>query len=191
MKRILALAMFCLWFSVAQAQDDKLANLMSEREQLVMEYQYYNQQNSNFWGKKSKKDLINIVETLKKIINKDTELIGAVKEMSIKKIAESSVKNERVDKQALQALQDQRSINERISSLQNQIAGLENQVKMKERKVKDLEAQLELTNEERFGKDKVITILAIATVVFLLYAIFLQIRLNHAKATSKKRVRKV
>lgn len=194
-KKLLAFAIFCLWFVSVQAQEpaqeDKLTRLMSEREQLVLQYQYYNQQNSNFWGKKSKNDLIAIIETLKKIINTDTELIGAVKETSIKKIAEHSVKENRVDREALRALQDQRAINDRISNMQNQVAALESQVKIRERKVKDMEVQLAGANEERFGKDKVITILAIAAAIFLLYAILLQIRLNKAKATPRKRVKKV
>lgn len=195
MKKLLALAALCLCFVGAQAQEpdqeDKLSRLMNEREQLVLEYQYYNQQNSNFWGKKSKKDLMSIIETLKKIINKDTELIGAVKESSIKKIAEHSVKESRVDRQALQALQDQRLINDRLTNLQNQVGALENQVKIRDRKVKELEAQVESANEERYGKDKVITILAAAAVIFLLYTIILQVRLNNAKkAAPRKRVKK-
>lgn len=181
----------CLWLASANAQEDKLTQLMNEREQLVLEYQYYNQQNSNFWGKKSKKDLLNIVETLKKIINKDTELIGAVKEASIKKIAESSVKNDRVDRQALQALQDQRMINDRISNLQSQVAGLENQIKIKDRKVKELEAELAESEEELYGKDKVITILGAAAVIFLIYTIILQVRLNKANSKTRKRAKKV
>lgn len=201
MKRLLAFALLCLWFVNVQAQEqeiekqkekeDKLTTLMNEREQLVLQYQYYNQQNSNFWGKKSKKDLIAIIETLKKIINTDSELIRAVKETSIKKIAENTVKEDRVDRQALLALKDQRMINDRISNLQNKVNALENQIKLRERKVKDLETQLASADEERYGKDKVITVLAIAAVVFLLYAILLQIRLSKAKATPRKRAKKV
>jgi CRISPR/Cas system-associated endoribonuclease Cas2 len=196
MKKLLTIAVCSLWFVTVQAQQpaqqDKITNLISDREQLVLEYQYYNQQNSNFWGKKSKKDLIAIIETLKKIINKDSELINAVKETSIKKIAENAVKETRVDRQALQALQDQRAINDRISNLQGKVAGLENQVKLRERKVAELETQLIEANEGRYGKDKVITILAGVAALFLLYAIVLQIRLNKSKAAPpRKRAKKI
>jgi CRISPR/Cas system-associated endoribonuclease Cas2 len=190
MKKLFSLVICCLCFASAQAQEDKLAQLINEREQLVLEYQYYNQQNSNFWGKKSKNDLLNIVETLKKIINKDTELIGAVKEASIKKIAESSVKNERVDRQALQAMQDQRLINERISALQNQVSALENQIKFKDKKVKELEAEVTESEEERYGKDKVITILIAAVIIFLFYTVILQVKLNKANARPRKQTKK-
>ncbi|TXK45781.1 hypothetical protein FVR03_11855, partial [Pontibacter qinzhouensis] len=84
-KIVIAMLFFCMSLSGVKAQqNERLAALMEEREQLVMEYQFYNQQNSNFWGKKSKADLMNIIETLKKIINKDSELISAVKAASIK-----------------------------------------------------------------------------------------------------------
>jgi len=172
------------------AQESKLSKLISEREQLVLQYQYYNQQNSNFWGKKSKKDLLAIVETLKKIINTDTELIAAVKETSIKKIAENSVKEDRVHRQALQALQDQRLIKDRISNLQNQVAAMENQVNLRERKVKDMEVQLAEREDALYGKDKVITVLAVAAVLFLIYSIILQVRLSKAKAKPHKKTRK-
>lgn len=187
MKRLLAMAMLCLWIGGAQAQNDKLAELMSEREQLVLEYQFYNQQNSNFWGKKSKNDLLNIIETLKKIINTDSELIGAIKEASIKKIAQSTVENQREGKITVE---DQRIINARIADLQSQIKTLQVEVKKRERSIKDLEAQLVAGEELRYGKDKVIAILAVAAFVLLLYAIFLQVRLNN-KATPKPRKKKV
>ena len=186
MKRLLALAVCCLWFVGAQAQQqDKLTTLMNEREQLVMEYQFYNQQNSNFWGKKSKSDLISIIETLKKIINTDSELIAAIKEASIKKVAESTVDSQRAGKITVE---DQRNISSRMADLQSQIKMLQTSTKKRERTIKDLEAQLNESAELRYGKDKVITVLAVASFVLLLYAIFLQIRLSNAsKKVRKKR----
>ena len=165
-----------------KAQEDKIARLMSEREQLVLEYQYLNQQNNSFWGNKSKKDLLSIVDTLKELIRKDSELIAAVKEASIKKIAKNTVENQRSGKQIVV---DQRQINNRIQSLQNQVDGLQNQLKKRERIVKDLEIQAQEADEKRYGKDKVITILAVVSTILLLYAIILQVRLNNAKAKPK------
>ncbi|MER2998371.1 hypothetical protein [Pontibacter populi] len=165
-----------------KAQEDKIARLMSEREQLVLEYQYLNQQNNSFWGNKSKKDLLSIVDTLKELIRKDSELIAAVKEASIKKIAKSTVENQRSGKQIVV---DQRQINNRIQGLQNQVDGLQNQLKRREAIVKDLEIQLQEAQEKRYGKDKVITVLAVISVILLLYAIMLQVRLSNAKAKPK------
>ncbi|WP_242918960.1 hypothetical protein [Pontibacter liquoris] len=183
-----ALALLCLTTFRVQAQDDRLTTLMNEREQLVLEYQFYNQQNSSFWGKKSKKDLINILETLKKIINKDSELIGAIKVASIKKIAESTVENQREGKITVE---DQRIVNARIADLQSQIKVLQVNVKKRERTIHELQEQLKSKDDLRYGKDRVIAILAGAAVLFLLYAVFLQVRLNkvHAKGKKKKVVK--
>ncbi|MHA6247917.1 hypothetical protein ACXYMU_08290 [Pontibacter sp. CAU 1760] len=185
MKKLLMLALCCLWFAGAQAQQpDKLADLMNEREQLVMEYQFYNQQNSNFWGKKSKNDLINIIQTLKKIINTDSDLIAAIKEASIKKVAESTVESQREGKITIE---DQRIIKAQMAELQSQIKMLQTNIKKRERTINDLELQLSDTAELRYGKDKVISILAVAAFILLLYAVVLQIRLNNV---SKKAPRK-
>ncbi|WP_299822078.1 hypothetical protein [uncultured Pontibacter sp.] len=190
MRRFLMAVLFSLAFAGVQAQDakqkvqeDKLSRLMEEREQLVMEYQYYNQQNSNFWGKKSKSDLLSIVETLKKIINKDTELIAAVKEASIKKIAESTVGAQREGKIIRE---DQRIIDARFANLQSQVKTLQSQLKKRERTIKDLEEQVNASAELRYGKDKVISILAVVCFILLLYAVFLQVRLGKAKAAAAK-----
>ncbi len=186
-KKILAVLVVCMCFTGVKAQQDaRLASLMEEREQLVMEYQFYNQQNSNFWGKKSKADLMHIIETLKKIINKDSELIGAVKAASIKKVAENTVEIQRSGKQVQV---DQRQINDRIAGLQSQINTLESQLKKRERSLQDLQTELAASDEKRYGKDKVIAILAVAAFIIFLYAVLLQIRLGKATTKSKKKSR--
>ena len=189
MKKLLAICFCCLWFVGAQAQEqappqeDKLSRLMGEREQLILEYQYYSGQNSNFWGKQSKKDLLNIIDTLKEIIRKDSELIAAVKEVSVRKIAESTVESQRAGKMIQQ---DERLINNQISDLKGQISTLESQAKKRERAILDLKEQLNSTDEVRYGKDRVIAILGGAAFIMFLYAVFLQIRLS-TKKTPKKR----
>ncbi len=180
-KKFLVVALLCLGIVNVQAQEqeDKLSRLMSEREQLIMEYQFYNQQNSNFWGKKSKSDLLSIIETLKKIINKDSELIGAIKEASIKKIAESTVETQREGKMVRE---DQRIIDTRISGLQSQIKTVQSQLKKRERTIKELEEQVNASADLRYGKDKVISILAVVCFILLMYAVFLQVRLGKLKS---------
>ncbi|NDK54463.1 hypothetical protein [Pontibacter fetidus] len=194
-KKLLTLGLMCTMLMNVQAQDtptpekakaqeDKIARLMSEREQLVLEYQYLNQQNNSFWGNKSKKDLLSIVDTLKEIIKKDSELIAAVKEASIKKIAATTVETQRTGKQTIA---DERQINDRIEGLQSQISSLQSQVKKRERTIKDLEVQVNEADEKRYGKDKVITVLAIVAAILLFYAIVLQVRLNKAKSKVRKK----
>ena len=196
MKRLFVTALLCLSFMGAQAQsqeqkqvqEDKLTRLMEEREQLVMEYQFYNQQNSNFWGKKSKSDLLSIIETLKKIINKDTQLIAAVKEASLKKLAESTVELQREGKIVRE---DQRIIDARFSNLQSQVKTLQSQIKKRERTIKELEDQVKASADLRYGKDKVISIMAVVCFILLMYAVFMQVRLSKVKAAAvKPRARK-
>ncbi|WP_377511182.1 hypothetical protein [Pontibacter locisalis] len=184
MKKLLVIVFLCIACIKGHAQDDKLTRLMNEREQLVMEYQYYNQQNSNFWGKKSKKDLLHIIETLKKIINTDSELIAAVKEATIKQMAASTVESQREGKIVLE---DQRIIDSRISGLQSQVKTLQSQLKKREREIADLNEQIKESYNLRYGKDKVITILAVVAFVLLLYAVFLQVRLNKAATVTRKK----
>ncbi|MCP2044569.1 hypothetical protein [Pontibacter sp. HSC-36F09] len=190
MKKLLAIFICCLWFVGAQAQEqttpqeDKLSRLMGEREQLILEYQYYSGQNSNFWGKQSKKDLLNIIDTLKEIIRKDSELISAVKEASVRRIAESTVESQRAGKMIQQ---DERLINNQITDLKGQISTLESQAKKRERVILDLKEQLKATDEVRYGKDRVIAILGGAALLFFLYAVFLQVRLSTKKAPKKRK----
>lgn len=183
-KILLVFTLLSSLLATAQAQEDKLSILMSEREQLILEYQYYNQQNSNFWGKKSKKDLLNIIETLKGIIKKDSELINAVKEASVKKIAETTVESKR-DNQL--TFEDKRLIDDRFNNLKKQINTLQSQLKKRERTIKELEDQVNASDERRYGKDKVIAILVGVAFLFLLYAIFLQVRLNKIKPRARKK----
>jgi CRISPR/Cas system-associated endoribonuclease Cas2 len=190
MKKLLALCVCCLWFVGAQAQEqpapqeDKMSRLMGEREQLILEYQYYSGQNSNFWGKQSKKDLLNIIDTLKEIIRKDSELIGAIKEASVRKIAESAVQNQQAGKMIQQ---DERLINNQIADLKGQISTLESQAKKRERVILDLKEQLKSTDDVRFGKDRVIAILGAGAFLMFLYAVFLQIRLSNRKPAKKRK----
>ncbi|MCC9167031.1 hypothetical protein [Pontibacter harenae] len=192
--RLLIMAVFCLSVLGAQAQqqeqlkqqeEDNLTEIMSEREQLIMEYQYLNQQNSNFWGKKSKQDLMSIIETLKKIINKDTELVAAVKEATIKRVAASTVDQQRAVKITVE---DKRNIDAQINDLKGQIKTLQTNSKKRERIIKDLEAELKGADDIRYGKDKVISVLAVVSFILLLYAVFLQVRLNNSKVAPKKKV---
>ncbi|WP_299760666.1 hypothetical protein [uncultured Pontibacter sp.] len=191
MKRIFALAMLCLFFVGAQAQteeqvqqEDKLSRLLSEREQLILEYQYYKQQNSSFWGTQSKKDLINIIETLKKIINKDTELVGAVKENSIRQIAQNKVQTSREGKLTIE---DQRNFEKQVSSLKSEVKTLESTLRKKDREMAELQTQVKASYDVKYGKDKVISVLAVGAFILLLYAVFLQIRLNKANAKPRKK----
>ncbi|MCX2739283.1 hypothetical protein [Pontibacter anaerobius] len=189
MKKLFAMAILCVWFTGALAQEqvkeeDKLSRLMSEREQLILEYQYFKQQNSSFWGTQSKKDLLNIIETLKKIINLDTELVAAVKENSIRQYAQSTVESKR---QGKLTIEDQRNFEKQVSSLQGEVKTLESTLRKKDREMAELQSQVQASYDVKYGKDKVISVLAVGAFILLLYAVFLHVRLSKAKSKPGKR----
>ncbi|PTX20158.1 hypothetical protein C8N40_103233 [Pontibacter mucosus] len=189
MKKIFAVIMLCLLVAGAQAQtevqqEDKLSRLMSEREQLILEYQYLRQQNSSFWGTQSKKDLLNIIETLKKIINLDSELVAAVKESSLREYAKTAVQTKREGKLTLE---DQRNFEKQVSSLKSEVKTLESTLRKKDKELADLKTQVKAGYDIKYGKDKVISVLAVGAFILLMYAVFLQVRLNKASSKARKK----
>ncbi|MDX5436369.1 MAG: hypothetical protein LPK03_04205, partial [Pontibacter sp.] len=85
-----------------------------------------------------------------------------------------------------------RIIDARFSNLQSQVKTLQSEVKKRERTIKELEDQVKASADLRYGKDKVISIIAVVCFILLLYAVFLQVRLNRLKAipSAKPRTRK-
>src|SRR6188472_4456113 len=96
MKKIFGIAFLLLLGFQVSAQDDEYQRLTKERLELITEYNYLNEQNSNFWGKKSKKDLMKIIDNLKAIIKKDTEIINNVQASYVKRNADLTVKTEKM-----------------------------------------------------------------------------------------------
>ena len=96
MKKIFGLSCFLFLSFKLLAQDDEYQRLTKERDELIVEYNYLNAQNSNFWGKKSKKDLLKIVDNLKAIIKKDTELLNNVQASYVKRNADLTAKTEKL-----------------------------------------------------------------------------------------------
>lgn len=86
---LLSLSLLTLTPSLArqdqEQQNEALERLMDERDRLLDQYERYEKTNSSFWGTKSKKDLKNIIGTLKNIIRKDTEVVRAVRASQVNK----------------------------------------------------------------------------------------------------------
>lgn len=121
------LFLFSTFFFVLQLTgfaQDNMSRLLKERDQLYKAYEHYNEQNSSLFGKKSKKDLLNIINTLKEIINKDTEIIREVRLQS------SQVKLQSTQKES-SYVNSNREIIERIHSLNDENEKLMAQVKLK------------------------------------------------------------
>ena len=180
-----AVLMFCSF--VAQAQSPELERLLNEREKLIEEYKYYNSQNSNFWGKKSKNDLLNIIETLKKIINKDSEIVAAVRAENIKTKATQEVTQE------LSQIQDQgnkQMLLDRIYDLEREVTSLRNLNKTKERKVTDLQDRLKEVREQKYNHDRITTIVSVVAGLLLLYTIILHVKLSRRPVAKTRKKRK-
>ena len=86
--------------------------------------------------------------------------------------------------------EDQRIIDSRISSLQSQTKMLQTQLKKREREIADLNVQVKESSELRYGKDKVISVIAVVAFILLLYAVFLQVRLNKVVAAASRKKKK-
>ncbi|WP_146903623.1 hypothetical protein [Adhaeribacter aerolatus] len=160
-----------------------LNRLLQERAQMIKDYEYYNAQNSNFWGKKSKKDLLNIIDVLKKVINKDSDIIREINLVNLKRQAEIKAAQAQAENQKKQiefrAMDDKRVVSDNLYDLKAQIQSLENKQKVKQRQLNALEESLTGSKETI---QKLQALLATSVVAILGLAIFAFSRRSKKKA---------
>jgi CRISPR/Cas system-associated endoribonuclease Cas2 len=163
MTKLLLLLTFTLLCLLPAAAQDNMTRLLKERDELYKAYDHYNQQNSSLFGKKSKKDLLNIITTLKEIINKDTEIIREVRLQS------SQVKMQSTQKES-SFVNNNREFIERISTLKNEQEKLEAQLKLK---TSEFQTQQEIVESqaESLSLLKIITGILAVTVLGLFWYI--------------------
>jgi CRISPR/Cas system-associated endoribonuclease Cas2 len=166
------------------AQEEKLATLLEEREQLTLEYQFYNNQNSNFWGKKSKKDLLQIVQTLKNIINKDSEIIREINTASLRKQVRTKAETGHIQRQVVD---DQRLTMENLYQLKQELASQQNLRKVKDRELARLREDLQEAHASRQQTDIVIAALGGIGLLLLIYIFMLRSKLPAAKNLARKK----
>ncbi|KAA9325216.1 hypothetical protein [Adhaeribacter soli] len=165
MKKLLSLCCLLLLCLQLSAQDDEYQRLVRERQELIKEYEFLNAQNSNFWGKKSKKDLMKIIDNLKAIIKKDTEIINSVQASYVKRNADLTVKTEKLQ---TERKADTRMISENIFEMKRQVANLETRDKQRLQRIKELEDRLQETKAAKTEHD-MITVFATLVALFLLF----------------------
>ena len=177
--KLLSLFLFCLQVTVAYSQDTtRLSQLLAEREKIHQEYIFLNAQNSNFWGKKSKKDLLNIIESLKEIIRKDSEIIREVNTESLKRQAQIKVEKERIQNQVID---DKRVVNDNFYDLKSQLNSLQNRQKVTQKELRIANDKAEALQSSR-NKYDLMLVLCMLIILGLLYYIFrLQSRLSKKK----------
>jgi hypothetical protein len=188
MKKLLFTATFFLFAFMCFGQEDtadKLDRLLQERSGLIKEYNYLNAQNSNFWGKKSKKDLLQIIGNLKDIIKKDSEIINSIQSYTVKRNAELQVKEEKI---TTEVQQSQQFVNDRLHDLNQQLKSSQNLAKVKQRRITDLEDQLKDQKSSAYERDRVILVLGGLCLLLIIYIVLLRIR---KKAPAKRKPKRV
>lgn len=171
MKKITSFCCLFLVCFLAFAQNDEYQRLITERQELIKEYNYLNAQNSNFWGKKSKKDLLKIIDNLKAIIQKDTEIINNVQASYVKRNADLTVKTEKLQSERKA---DTRNISDNIFELKRQVANLETRDQQRLRKIAELEERVKETKAAKTEHDMITVFATVVSLFLLLYIIRLR-----------------
>ncbi|HSI89494.1 MAG TPA: hypothetical protein VK927_00185 [Adhaeribacter sp.] len=156
-----------------RAQSDEYYRLTREREELIKEYNYLNEQNSNFWGKKSKKDLMRIIDNLKGIIKKDTEIINTVQASYLKRNADLTVKTEKLQ---TERKADTRVISDNIHEMKRQLSNLESRDKSRLQRIALLEDQLQEARDKKYEHDRITVLSSLLALTFLSYIIYQKTR---------------
>ena len=164
-----------LFLTLQTPQDDPLPRLIQERQQLVSQYEAANRQRNAFLANKpSKKDLEEVVDALKGIIRKDTEIVGAVQEATLRRTAAVAAENQQVKQQATVAQTDQSSTQQRFYDLQNQIQNLQERDRQRDKKLRDLQATAAAATSARTSRELLAVALAALSAGLLLYVLKLR-----------------
>lgn len=106
LKNFLFISLTLLPLFQSWGQVKPLDQLLQERDSLITRYHDLQQENNAFFGGKSKNDLRNIIGNLQKVINKDAEVVRALRSRSVKKQYQLTDKN-RKSYDELQELQQE------------------------------------------------------------------------------------
>jgi predicted RNA-binding Zn ribbon-like protein len=161
--------------------DDPLPRLIQERQQMVQQYEEAAAQRNAFLANKpSKKDLQEVVDALKGIIRKDTEIVRAVQAGTLRKTAAVVAENQQVKQLATVAQTDQSSTRERFHDLENQIANLQERDRQRDKKLQDLQATADEATAARTSRELLAAGLAVLCAGLLFYVLKLRGQLSAA-----------
>ncbi|QNH63921.1 hypothetical protein [Hymenobacter sediminicola] len=184
---LLACSAFAQTPALATAPTDPLPRLIQERQLMVQQYEAANtQRNSLFGNKPSKKDLQEVVDALKGIIRKDTEIVRAVQAGTLRKTAAVVAENQQAKQQITVAQTDQSSTRERFHDLENQISNLQERDKQREKKLQDLQATATEATQARTSRELLVAGLAVVCAGLLFYVLKLRSRLSTAPVKRRK-----
>ena len=177
-RKILFLLILISPFAAYSQDSTRLTQLLQERKILYQDYVFLNAQNSNFWGKKSKNDLLKIIDTLKEIIRKDTEIIQAVNTESLRRQALVTAEKNKLQNQVVD---DNRVVNNNLYELKSQLNSLQNLQKVKQKQLQLATEKVQSLQNSKQNSDLMV-VLCVLIILGLLYYIFsLQRRLLRKK----------
>jgi chromosome segregation ATPase len=163
---------------VPVTEPSPVTRLIQERELLVRQYEAANaRRNSLFGNQPSKKDLQEVIESLKGIIRKDTEIVQAVKNDALRRTASIVAEKQQAQQQISVAQTDQSSTQQRFYDLENQIQNLEMRDKQREKKLLDAQAAAKEAEDARTSREMIVVGLALLCVGLLLYIFKLRQRI--------------
>ncbi|SET44090.1 hypothetical protein [Hymenobacter actinosclerus] len=170
-----------------QQENPTIPRLIAERQQLVSQYEAANGQRNAFLANKpSKKDLQEVVEALKGIIRKDTELIQAVQAATLRQTAAVVAENQQVKQQVTVAQTDQSSTQQRFHDLENQIQNLQERERQHAKKMRDLQATADTATGARTSREVLAATLALLAAALLAYVLKLRGQLSSRPAPRRK-----
>ncbi|GAA3944619.1 hypothetical protein [Hymenobacter algoricola] len=152
------------------APPDLLTPLIQERGRMVKAYEDASaQRNSLFGNKASKKDLEEVVDVLKAIIRKDTEIVQALKESSLRRTASIVAEKTQAERQITVAQGDQSMTREKFYDLQNQIQNLQERDRQREAKLREYQATADEASQSRTTRELLAVALAVLSAGLLWY----------------------
>ncbi|ALJ00501.1 hypothetical protein [Rufibacter tibetensis] len=167
----------------------KVDRLITEREQLVLKYDYLKTQGNNFWGKASKEDLLLVVEALKEVLQKDEQIIQAVEQANLetrrsvaKRAAELEAESKRLNNQVKG---DKRVITDNIYEMRASVTNAQNLLKKKDRQIRDLEEQLQDSKDAKFDHDAIAAFFAMLSLVLVGYIIKLRNKVSEGRTSNR------
>ncbi|SHM00573.1 hypothetical protein [Hymenobacter psychrotolerans] len=182
---LLSCSAFAQTPAAATPDNDPLPRLIQERQQMVQQYEAAAAQRNAFLANKpSKKDLQEVIDALKGIIRKDTEIVRAVQAGTLRKTAAVVAENQQVKQLATVAQTDQSSTRERFHDLENQIANLQERDRQRTKKLQDLQATADEATAARTSRELLAAGLAVLSAGLLVYV--LKLRGQHS-TTAKRR----
>lgn len=165
----------------APVPESKVDRLITEREQLVMKYDYLKTQETNFFGKASKEDLQAVIEALKEVLKKDEQIIQAVEQANLetrRSVAKRAAELEAEAKKLNNQVQgDKRVVTDNIYELKASLANAQNLNRRRDRQLKEMEERLETANDAKFEHDAIAAFLAVASMALVWYIMRLRSQL--------------